>query len=244
MCSRRWQRQRTSCEKLGARNAKVSSGASRAAQSKKRRNEVRRRNGRRKAARTLADRNLVLTEAVQGNLDGFVAFRDRALSSSTIVPVAAGLHRCCGYSWSSRSQDGGSERRGSERSARCAERACPQHRCTPAATRDAALWNERFAANPRGYQNFLVDVCAGGIASSCCARLSFGHVDEQSTASSEKLAGEYRNYGRRKPDGCDAAETNTTPSWLIPSARGSAPRFSRRMKPRRPPAPAASSRLG
>jgi hypothetical protein len=201
MCSRRWQRQRTSCEKLGARNAKVSSGASRAAQSKKRRNEVRRRNGRRKAARTLADRNLVLTEAVQGNLDGFVAFRrtfvtcrprchPELVEGSTIVPV--------------------------------------EH---------AALWNERFAANPRGYQHFLVDARVRGIAPKCGGRLSFGHVDEQSTASSEKLAGEYRNYGRRKPDGCDAAETNTTPSWLIPSARGSAPRSSRRMKPRRPPAP-------
>jgi hypothetical protein len=54
--------------------ARVTSGASRAARSKKRRYEVRRRNGHRKVARTLADRILVLTKAVQGNLDGFVAF--------------------------------------------------------------------------------------------------------------------------------------------------------------------------
>ena len=53
--------------------ARVTSGASRAAQSKKRRYEVRRRNGHRKVARTLADRILALTKAVQGNLDGFVA---------------------------------------------------------------------------------------------------------------------------------------------------------------------------
>ena len=54
--------------------ARATSGASRAAQTKKRQYEVRRRNGHRKVARTLADRILVLTKAVQGNLDGFVAY--------------------------------------------------------------------------------------------------------------------------------------------------------------------------
>jgi hypothetical protein len=90
--ARRWQRRRASYEKLAARTARVSSGASRAARSKKRRYEVRRRNGRRKVARTLADRILVLTKAGRGNLDGFVA--SCALRHAKIVEPAA--RRACG----------------------------------------------------------------------------------------------------------------------------------------------------
>jgi hypothetical protein len=37
-----------------------------------------------------------------------------------------------------------------------------------------------------------VDARFGGIAPVCRARLSFGHVDDPSTASSEKLAGEHQ----------------------------------------------------
>jgi hypothetical protein len=46
-------------------------------QEKAHRLEVRRRNGRRKAARTLADRILVLTETERRNPGGFVAFEAR-----------------------------------------------------------------------------------------------------------------------------------------------------------------------
>jgi hypothetical protein len=62
------------------------------------------------------------------------------------VPVAGGVQWCSGYSRSSRSQDGESERRGSERSAGCAQRACPEHHCTPPAT---------TATLPCGMSDFL-----------------------------------------------------------------------------------------
>jgi hypothetical protein len=52
-------------------------------QEKAHRLEVRRRNGRRKAARTLADRILVLTETDRGNLGGFVAFEAAVVGRAT-----------------------------------------------------------------------------------------------------------------------------------------------------------------
>jgi hypothetical protein len=81
--------------------ARATSGASRAAQSKKRQYEVRRRNGHRKVARTLADRILVLTKAVQGNLDGFVALTRAIVVQSSSLPHAAPVECaiCCETSW-------------------------------------------------------------------------------------------------------------------------------------------------
>jgi hypothetical protein len=187
---------------------------------KKYHNEVRRRNGRCKPARTRADRILVLTEAARGNLSGFVASSTSQLHDR----AGAGAPRCCaGYSRSSRSQDGESERSGSEWSARCAERTCPaQHRGAPAQPQQPPVKSAICCESPWT----TTDSCGCTHPAYCIAQAArFMMQARRPSVDGERREARRRSprsYGRRKPNGCDHAETNTTPSWLTNTRRGHA----------------------